>query len=247
MKVFEYLMDKLEKERLHFTLIDPEKQNTKRSKDLARVAKEAGTDAIMVGGSTPIEQKILDRTVIEVKKTELPVILFPSSANFLSRYANAIFFLSLSNSKDRRYLVGEQVKGVSIIKKIGIEPISVGYILVKPGMKVGEIGRADLIQREDIDLAARYALTAQYFGMKFVYLEAGSGSLLSVPDKMIAEVKRNIDIPLIVGGGIRSDRIAKEKLKAGADILVTGNIIEGQLTKLQDIILATKRGKVGIG
>ena len=123
-------------------------------------------------------------------------------------------------------VVRAQVKGAPIIKYLGIEPISMGYIIVEPGMKVGEVGQADLVKRDDIKLAVGYALAAQMFGMSFVYLEAGSGAYEPVPPAMISAVKQAIDIPLIVGGGIRTPEAAQAAREAGADAIVTGTFIE---------------------
>lgn len=228
MKVSEHIMNKLKRERLHFTLIDPDKQSIEESKELAVNAKSAGTDAFMIGGSTSSRSmRELDEIVKGIKaSTHLPVILFPASASALSRYADAVFFMSMLNSKNVRFLSREQMKGARFIKESGIEPISMGYIIIEPGMKVGEIGEAECISRESIDDAVKYALTAEYFGMKFVYLEAGSGAPSPPPVEMIRAVKDHISIPLIVGGGIRSKKFAKAVVRAGADIVVTGTLIE---------------------
>lgn len=226
MKVWDYLSHRLASEKLHMTLIDPEKTEPKRAGELAAIAHRVGSAAIMVGGSTGGTLE-LDRIISEMKmKTDLPVILFPSGASFLSCHADAVYFMSLLNSRSIGYLVGEQLKGAPFIQKCGIEPISMGYIVVEPGGKVGKVGNADLIRRDDPDKAANYALLAQYMGMKLVYLEAGSGASEHVPAEMIRKVKKKTDIPLIVGGGIRSSDHAGEVAKAGADIIVTGTLVE---------------------
>jgi phosphoglycerol geranylgeranyltransferase len=227
MKVWDYLAERLKRgEKLHMTLLDPEKISPRRAGELARIVERVGSCAIMVGGSTGDSLKI-DETVKEIKiRSSLPVILFPSSASFLSRYADAVYFMSLLNSKSIRYLTGEQLKGVPYIRRYGIEPIPMGYIIVGPGEKVGEVGRVKLIPRNRVREAASYGLLAQYMGMRLVYLEAGSGAREPVPWDMIREVKKNIDIPLVVGGGIRSPPVAQEVVGAGADIVVTGELVE---------------------
>ena len=227
MKVIDYIMKELEKYPLHFSLIDPEKQSPEEAGEMAEIAEKVGSTAIMVGGSTIPEQRLVDDTVKEIKSfSSLPVILFPCGAGFLSRYADAVFFMSLLNSRNPKYIVREQAEGSLIVKEFGIEPIPMGYIVVEPGMRAGEVGEADLIKRNDFLTATKYALAAQYMGMKFVYLEAGSGAKESVPNEMIVHVKKNIDIPLIVGGGIRDPATAREKVMAGADIIVTGTALE---------------------
>ncbi len=227
MKVMEYILGKLEKERLHMTLIDPDKQSASEAGKLADIAAELGTDAIMVGGSTGVTQKKMDDTIREIKKnTAVPVIIFPTSAAAISSYADAIYFMSLLNSKSPIFLVRQQMVGAPVIRKLGIEPISMGYIVVEPGMKVGEVGMAEPVPVNRTDIAVGYALAAEFFGMSLVYLEAGSGAPQPVPTDMVSAVKSEINIPLIVGGGIRSAETAKRIADAKADIIVTGTIIE---------------------
>jgi len=215
------------KKKLHFSLLDPDKQEPKVAGSIAKTAEKAGSSAIMVGGSTLLSQEQVDETVKEIKKqSSLPVILFPSGARFISKYADAIFFMSLLNSRNLGYVIREHVKGAPFIKNSGIEPISMGYVIVEPGMTAGKVGEVDLIKKEDIDSAVGYALAAQYLGMDFFYLEAGSGAPSPVSNEMISAVKNCIDIPLIVGGGITDAQTARQKVKAGADIVVTGTKLE---------------------
>jgi phosphoglycerol geranylgeranyltransferase len=212
---------------LHFALLDPDKQKPEVAGQIAKKAQDAGSNAIMVGGSTLLSQKQVDDTVKAIKQeSTLPVILFPSGAQFLSPYADAVFFMSLLNSRNLDYVIREHVKGAHFVKQSGIEPISMGYVIVEPGMTAGRMGEVDLVKRDDIESAVGYALSAQYLGMSIFYLEAGSGAPDPVPNKMIKAVKKNITIPLCVGGGIRSVETAKEKALAGADIIVTGTALE---------------------
>jgi phosphoglycerol geranylgeranyltransferase len=232
MKVLEYLENKAAKGAVHLTLLDPDKQLPEVASEIALQACEGGTDGIMIGGSAGVNQRNLDETARAIKKaTELPVILFPGDVTGITRYADAIFFMSLLNSRNPYYITGAQAIGAPFVKKAGIEAIPMGYIVVAPGGAVGYIGDAKLIPRERGDVAAAYALAAQYLGMKLVYLEAGSGAARHVPAGMIARVKGLIDIPLIVGGGIRTARDAREVVEAGADIIVTGTIVE----KVRDV------------
>jgi len=221
------ILNSLKKGPLHFSLLDPDKQDPKIAGNIAKQAETAGSSAIMVGGSTLTSQKQVDEAVKEIKKqSSLPVILFPSAAKFLSPYADALFFMSLLNSRNLAYVIREHIKGAYFVKKTGIEPISMGYMIIEPGMTVGRMGEVDLVARNDIETAVGYALSAQYLGMQFFYLEAGSGAPDPAPNEMIREIKKNIDIPLCVGGGIRDVKTAKEKVDAGADIIVTGTAIE---------------------
>ncbi|PKK81503.1 MAG: geranylgeranylglyceryl/heptaprenylglyceryl phosphate synthase [Thermoplasmata archaeon HGW-Thermoplasmata-2] len=227
MHVLENIYSAFGKRKLHFTLIDPDKQEPEGAGRIAFAAEGAGTDAIMVGGSGKISQELVDETVRRIKeRTPLPVILFPSGASFLSRHADAILFMSLLNSRNPKYLAREQAKAAPFVKRLGIEPIPMGYIIVEPGMTVGRVGEADLVKRDETKTAVGYAMAAQYFGMKIVYLEAGSGAPQPIPAEMISAVKSSIDVPLIVGGGIRDGESATMVAKAGADIIVTGRIVE---------------------
>jgi len=227
MTIAEDIIKKIRKKTLHFSLLDPDKQSPKVAGSIARIAAEAGSSAIMVGGSTLSSQKQVDETAKAIKdNTDLPVILFPSGARFLSKYADAVFFMSLLNSRNLDYVIREHVKGSHFVKHSGLEPISMGYVIVEPGMTAGKMGEADLIKKDDIKTAVGYALASQYLGMKFFYLEAGSGASTPVSNEMIAAVKKNVDIPLLVGGGIRDAKTAKEKTRAGADIIITGTKLE---------------------
>lgn len=227
MNVKDYLLERIAKGTIHMALIDPDKQPAEEAGELALRMKNAGTDAIMIGGSTGITSENLSATAKAIReKSGLPTIYFPESANALCPEVGAIFFMSLMNSRSLDMLVRAQVKGAPVIKHFGIEPISMGYIIIEPGMKVGEVGEADLIKRDDLKGAVAYALAAQMFGMSFVYLEAGSGATQPVSPEMIAAVKKAIDVPLIVGGGIRTPEAAKSAREAGADAIVTGTFIE---------------------
>ncbi|KYK29223.1 geranylgeranylglyceryl/heptaprenylglyceryl phosphate synthase [Thermoplasmatales archaeon SG8-52-1] len=228
------------KKRLHFSLIDPDKQDPKVAGEIAKTAEESGSSAIMVGGSTLVSQKQVDETVKAIKKSsKLPVILFPSGSKFLSKYADAVFFMSLLNSRNINYVIREHVKGAPFVKNTGIEPISMGYVIVEPGMTAGKVGEVDLVKQDDIETAVGYALAAQYLGMDFFYLEAGSGAHSPIPDEMISAVKESIDIPLVIGGGIKDAITAGNKAKAGADVVVTGTKLEEEQNlkqALRDII-----------
>jgi phosphoglycerol geranylgeranyltransferase len=149
--------------------------------------------------------------------------------------------MSLLNSNNLGYVIREHVKGAPFVKYSGLEPISMGYVIVEPGMTAGRIGDADLIKRDDLQTAVGYALAAEYLGMKFFYIEAGSGAPTPVPNEMIQAVRNSTSLPILVGGGIRDPAIAKEKVRAGASIIVTGTAIEKDKhfkTTLTNIITA---------
>jgi phosphoglycerol geranylgeranyltransferase len=243
MNVKNGIMEKIASGTIHLTLIDPAKQPAETAACIASKAYSAGTAAIMLGGSTDVTRENLDATVDAIKKVcDLPTILFPSGAKAISGKCDAIFFMSMVNSTDLEWVIGEQVKGSRVTKKLGLEPISMGYIIVEPGMKVGEVGKAKPIKRDDINGAVSYALACEYLGMNFVYLEAGSGAYAPVPPEMVSAVKTVLSVPLIVGGGIRTPEAAKAARLAGADAIVTGTFVEtcSDYPKLKSVIDAAK-------
>jgi len=230
---YDYILGKIKKEgALHFTLIDPDEQSPEKAGKIAGVVEKAGSSAILVGGSGG-DRLLLDETVKEIKKlSTLPVIMFPGNVNDISQHANAIFFMSLLNSRSRYWLAQAQALAAYSVFKTRIEPIPMGYVIVQSDVRssVEFYGDANPIPRNKPKIAASFALAAQYMGMKLVYFEGGSGAREPVPNKMISFTKKAIEIPLIVGGGIRDGKKAYEKVKAGADIIVTGTAIEKSKT-----------------
>ncbi|AEG17419.1 geranylgeranylglyceryl/heptaprenylglyceryl phosphate synthase [Methanobacterium paludis] len=226
MNVENYFRESLKDHKLHLTLLDPEEQSPDKAVSMAKEAVAGGTDGIMLGGSTT-ESSELDATAKALKENvDVPVILFPGNITGVSRYADAIFFMSLLNSSNPYWITGAQALGAPTIKKMGIETIPMGYLVVEPGGTVGWVGDAKLIPRAKPDLAVAYSIAAEFMGMKLLYLEAGSGAGEPVPGEMISKVKKTTDIMVIVGGGIRSGEEAAQVAKAGADIIVTGTVVE---------------------
>jgi phosphoglycerol geranylgeranyltransferase len=227
-RVEKYLLEKIKRDgTIHMTLVDPEKVTPSSASRVAQDAESCDTAAIMVGGSTSVSSSHLDKVAKALKDSvEIPVILFPNNITGITRHADAIWFMSLLNSADPYFLMGAHVLGAPIIKKFGLEPIPLGYIIVGEGGTVSVIGKAVPIPYSKPELAAAHALAAEYFGMRFVYLEAGSGVGNPVPANMVKAVKAVTNLPLIVGGGIRTGGQVKEIAKAGASIIVTGNVLE---------------------
>jgi len=198
----------------------------------------------MVGGSTHAEGELLDDTMLEIKKAvDLPVILFPANEAGVSRHADAIFFMSMLNSRVSYFITGAQCRGAPLVKRFGLETLPMAYLLVEPGGEAGRVGNADLIPRAKPELAVAYALAAQYLGMRFVYLEAGSGAAVPVPTNMVRAVRRATQATLIAGGGIRTPKAAKERVRAGAEIIVTGTLVEqakDRVAKIREMVKAIK-------
>jgi len=232
-----------EKGCVHLALVDPEKF----SHNLAEVVSELeanGTLAIMIGGSTLKSSAQVDKTVKTIREScSLPTILFPNGPVGISRFAHAIFFMSLLNSSSTRYLIESQVVGASMVRRFNLEPISLGYMIVgQSETAASTVGMAKPVPFSKVDLATDYALAAQYLGMRFVYLEAGSGAQQMVDPRMVSRVSQTVDIPVIVGGGVRTPDQAERLARAGASAIVTGTVFaqEGP-GRVKQILAALKR------
>jgi phosphoglycerol geranylgeranyltransferase len=242
-RVENYINDELKKyKKICFALLDSE-----NFEDIAGVAKKVeslGASAILVGGSSAIDQLNLDKLIISIKSIiTIPVILFPGNVTGVSPNADAILFTSLLNSEDPYFISGAQALGALLVKKYNIEPLPTGYIIIGDNTTAWFIGRAKGIPFEKSNIAVMYSLAAQYLGMRFVYLEAGSGAKKNVSAEMISNVRKYYDGLLIVGGGIKNSSIAKELAEAGADILVIGTLLERDPDwekKFNDIIMAIR-------
>jgi len=229
---------------LHFLLIDPEKTG-----DLSQTmpaAIEAGTSAFMVGGSTAVMTESYTEVISEIKRSSsLPVVIFPSGPYSIARGADALWFMSLLNSEDPYYIIGAQVLGSATIKRLNMEAIPMAYLIVGEGCAAGFVGRARPIPYEHPEIAAGFAMAAEYMGMRFIYLEAGSGAEHSIPTDFVSVVRKSVSIPIIVGGGIKSGTDAEQLVGAGADAIVTGNVFENMTNtrdKLCELIDGCKRG-----
>ena len=229
----------------HVTLIDPGKQSAEVATQRAIAAIEAGSRMIFVGGSTDTPNDVVHETCKSIQEAlelqifaasqnptsdesmwEVPVLLFPGGAHALSPAADGITFMMLMNSRSRRFLISEQLRGAPHLDKFGVEAIPTGYLVFKPGGKVGEVGDADLVDNEDIELVKSYALTAKMYGFKVLYLEAGSGAQTQVSEKSIMSARQVEELCLFVGGGIRTPSQAKLAADSGANWIVTGTLTE---------------------
>ena len=240
-RVEQYILDELEKGPIHMTLLDPENFTIESALKIAKVSEEVGSSAIMVGGSTISSQLEMDQFVQALKeKLDIPIIIFPNNVQALSRYADAVWYMVLLNSVEWYYVIGAQMQGALFIKRYGLEAIPMGYLVFGAESAVSAMGRALRLPMSKPKVVVAYALAAQYMGLRFVYLEAGSGALSPIPANVIQAVKSSIDIPLIVGGGIRSVDQMKKTLDAGADIVVTGTMAERGEDSLKALIRVVK-------
>lgn len=212
---------------LVFLVIDPPNQEPKTAGSIAEVAQKAGVSAICVGGSVGAQGSILDQTIVEIKaKCSLPVILFPGNIATISKHADAVYFMSMLNSTDPYYITGAQIASAGPIKSMNLEVLPASYIVIEPGRAVGWVGRAQLIPRNLPYLAGITALAGQFLGSKIVILESGGGADSPAPPEMIAATKKMIEVPLVVAGGVRDEKLAYKTIKAGADIIHVGTAAE---------------------
>lgn len=221
------IRETLKSRKLHFTLIDPDEQSPDSAVKIAEAAIKGGTDGIVLGGSTVDFNQINATAKALSENVKHPIIIFPGNPSNVSRYADAIFFMSFLNSTNPYWLIEAQSIGAISVKKTGIEPIPLGYMVVEPGGTVGWVGSAKLVPRDKPKIPATYAMAAEYLGMRFFYLEAGSGASKHIPEEMISYTKTNTNnMILIVGGGIKNKETAHKLAMAGADIIITGTVVE---------------------
>ncbi len=205
---------------------------------ISAAVEQCGAKAILVGGSTAVDQIELNDIVIQIKQhVTLPVILFPGNITGVSPRADAIFFSCLMNSDNPYFITEAQALGALAVKKYDLEAIPMAYLIVGDGGAAGFVGRSRGIPPNKPSLAAMYALAANYFGMRFLYLEAGSGADGKVSKSMITAARKAFDGPLVVGGGIKTVQDAQDASESGADIIVVGTMLEspGFETTLSDI------------
>ncbi|HTW77608.1 MAG TPA: geranylgeranylglyceryl/heptaprenylglyceryl phosphate synthase [Thermoplasmata archaeon] len=228
-RVEAHLASRLARGPVHLTLIDPDKSPGDRAAAIASGAVELGSDAILLGGSTGISRDVMGAAARAIKSAvEVPVVIFPEGPDSLTPDADAVLFMSLLNSRNLDLVIRAHARAAPAVRAMHLEPIPLGYLVIAPGMRVGEVGQVDVVARDDLAGATGYALAAEFLGMRFVYLEAGSGAPAPVPAPLIRAVRDVLAIPLIVGGGIRTGDDARSVLDGGAQILVTGTVTEEQ-------------------
>jgi len=238
------LISRAKRGTLIAALIDPEDFSPSKAAETAKTAVECGASLILVGGSTFSDQKRLDSVVKAIKhQVTCHVMLFPGNVTGVSQYADAILFSSLLNSTNSYFIVGAQALGAMEVYKAGIESIPMGYLVFGNSSATSFIGQVNSIPSSKPNLAVIYALAARYLGMRTLYLEAGSGAGEPIPAETIRMVRKFYDGVLIVGGGITSPEAAGRAGRAGADILVVGNLLqtEGYEKALRQIVAAVKK------
>jgi len=236
-KIYKKILEKIGEEGgLTFMQIDPPNYEPGQCGEIARIAEENGLDAFAVGGSLGAQGKALNESLKEIKKnSSLPRIIFPGNISTLSNHADALYFMSMLNSNDPYWITGAQTCSSITVKQLGLEVIPTSYIIVEPGEAVGWMGRAQLIPRNKGYLAAATALAGQFMGSKLIILESGGGAPEPAPKEMVSAASRQLEVPLIVAGGVRNAKSAYETIKAGADIVQIGSAFEASKGNLGEM------------
>jgi putative glycerol-1-phosphate prenyltransferase len=225
------LKSKANNEKLLAILIDPDKIDLNSTEVLIQKIIQSPATHIFIGGSL-VENNILDKLILKIKqKCALPIVLFPGNPSQISNRADAILFLSLISGRNPDFLIEHQVKAAPILKQTQLEIISTGYILIESGTEtaVKRVSKTKPIDRNNSDLALATAQAGEMLGNKLIYLEAGSGAKQAVPLEMIRKISQNIEIPLLVGGGIIDLQGIQKAYDSGADLVVIGTAFENDV------------------
>ncbi|MBC7847890.1 MAG: geranylgeranylglyceryl/heptaprenylglyceryl phosphate synthase [Flavobacterium sp.] len=225
------LKSKIESKKLLAILLDPDKIDLSKAAILIEKINQSPATHIFIGGSL-VENNILDELIIKIKQNcDLPIVLFPGNPSQISDQADAILFLTLISGRNPDFLIEHQVKAVPILKQTDLEIISTGYILVESGTEtaVERVSKTKPLDRNNIEFVVHTAQAGEMLGLKIIYLEAGSGAKQAVPIEMIQLVSQNIEIPLIVGGGIIDLQGIQKAYDSGADLVVIGTAFENDI------------------
>jgi len=217
-------------------LIDPDKVNAGSVSRLVKIAVEAGVDYFFVGGSL-----VISNFVQMIKKEcKVPVVLFPGSPGQVSKYADALLYLSLISGRNPELLIGQHVVSAPAVRQSGLEVIPTGYMVIDGGAPttVSYISNAAPLPSDKNDIAICTAMAGEMLGMKLIYMDAGSGAKRPIAESMIADVAENINVPLIIGGGIKDPEKAYLNCKSGADLIVVGNAFEKDTSLIKEIASA---------
>ena len=218
----------LRAQKLLAILLDPDKTGIIELKHLAKKIDILNAHFIFVGGST-VEKGLTEIFVEELKKhTNIPIVLFPGDASQITHKADALLFLSLLSGRNPEYLIEQQIKAVPLLKNSYLEIIPTGYILIDGGTQssVLKVSNTKPIASKNIELIKNTAIAGMYKGKQLIYLEAGSGAKTPVNSEIIATVKKHLNIPLIIGGGIKTKAQLQAAFKSGADLVVIGTAFE---------------------
>ncbi len=239
--VYKQLLNAKDKNCLFALLVDPDKYTITQAEEIGARAQSAGVDIILLGGSL-LRNKI-DKTASTIKNNcSLPLVLFPGNSLQFSSIADAILLLSLISGRNAEFLIGNHVQVAMQIKASQIEIIPTGYMLIEGGVatSVQYMSNTNPIPATKTEIAIATAVAGEQLGLKTIYLEAGSGAKNPVSFKTIEQVKANINIPIIVGGGLKTPTHIRNAKLAGASMVVVGNVVEDNPNSLEELVLAVK-------
>lgn len=223
-------------------LIDPDDVQPAQLKELAERCSHAAVDYIFFGGSLVLTDHMDACIQIFKQHTDIPVVLFPGNPAQVSKYADAILFLSLISGRNAELLIGQQVAAAPLVRASGLEVMPTGYMLIDGGepTTVSYMSHSVPIPRNKPDIALCTAWAAELMGQQLIYMDAGSGAQFPVSTQMIQKVSNNINLPLIIGGGIRSAEGARAAYDAGAQIVVVGNAIEKDSSIINELSMVAR-------
>ena len=221
-------------------LIDPDKVNDQSMEQLIVLAVEAKVDYFLVGGSLVISSYLDECLQMIRQHCAIPTVLFPGSPSQVSKYADALLYLSLISGRNPELLIGQHVVSAPFVKKSGLEIMSTGYMVVDGGAPttVSYISNASPLPADKNEIAVCTAMAGEMLGMKLIYMDAGSGAKRAIHESMIEKVAQSISVPLIIGGGITEPEKAYINCKAGADVIVVGNAIEKDASLIKEMAAA---------
>lgn len=238
MNIYKKILDcKKRKKKLFAILIDPDKTDGNSLIQIIKKSNESNIDLFLIGGSLLIKDRIEEFIQTIKNYSDIPVILFPGSTVQLSKQADGILFLSLISGRNPEMLIGNHVIAAPFLKESKLEILPTGYMLIEGGRitSASYMSNTVPIPHDKNDIAVSTAIAGEMLGLKMIYMDAGSGAKKTISNEMIQEVTENINIPLIIGGGIKTEKEAKEKFEAGADIIVVGNGLEENLSLINSI------------
>jgi phosphoglycerol geranylgeranyltransferase len=239
--IYSSLLQKKRTRRKSFALlIDPDKVDSSKTEMLIELAVKAAVDYLFVGGSLVVSDH-LDQVVKQIRAhCKIPIILFPGTPSQISSHADALLYLSLISGRNADLLIGQHVVSAPAVRKTGLEIISTGYMVIDGGAPttVSYISNALPIPSDKNEIALCTAMAGEMLGMKLIYMDAGSGARRAISTEMIERVSSNIEIPLIIGGGIQTPEKVYLNAKAGADLIVVGNAIENDSSLLPEMVSA---------
>lgn len=239
--IYQSILDRKQAGKKSFAvLIDPDKVNEAHIEQYIKLAQEARVDYFLVGGSLVISN-YLDECVQLIKKhCNIPVILFPGSPSQLTKYADALLYLSLISGRNPELLIGQHVVSAPVVRQSGLEIMPTGYMVIDGGAPttVSYISNATPLPSDKNEIAMCTAMAGEMLGMKLIYMDAGSGARKAISESMIQKVSSCINVPLIIGGGITTPEKAYLNCKAGADVIVVGNAIEKDDSLIREIAAA---------